>query len=114
MLTSERDRWDVEIRRRYADYIGDGPGPGSHDRKPSQEGPFPSRAWFERADDGSRGSWGMTVEHEMEYATNHQGEFRDLVEVAKRSGVTEYYVWSVKDADFLLYSYEDVIESPQS
>ncbi len=100
-------------RRRYADYLGDGQEPESDDRKPRKLGPHPSRAWFERADDTSRGSWAMTVEHEIEYATNHQGEFRDLVDEAKRAGVTQYFVWSAEDADFLRYRYEDVTEPPQ-
>lgn len=100
------------MKRRYADYIPDGERPSREDIKPSAERPLPSRAWFERAENTSHGSWGMTVEHQMQYATNHQGEFRDLVTIAKEAGVTEFYVWSAEDADFRLYSGEAVIEPP--
>lgn len=82
------------MKRRYADYLPDDEGPSREDIKPPSEGPLPSRAWFERAETSSHGSWGMTVEHEMRYATNHQGEFWDLVTIAKDAGVTEFYVWS--------------------
>ena len=102
------------MKRRYASYLADGEEPPSDDKKAAREGPLPSRAWFERADDGSPGAWAMTVEHEMRFATNHQGEFNDLVNEAKQAGVTEYYVWSVEDADFLRYSSEAVFEPPNS
>ena len=46
----------------------------------------------------------------MRFATNHQGEFRDLVNVAKQAGVTQYYVWSAEDAEFLLSTYETATE----
>ena len=45
----------------------------------------------------------MTVEHGMRFATNHQGEFHDLVHEAERAGVTQYYVRPAEDAEFLLY-----------
>lgn len=101
------------VKRRYANYLANGEEPRSDDTKPAREGPLPSRAWFERAQESSHGSWTMTVEHGSRLATNHQGEFRDLVHEAKRAGVTQYFVWSAEDADFLLYSSEAVIEPPK-
>ena len=101
------------VKRRYADYLANGEEPPCDDSKPAREEPLPSRAWFERAEDSSHGSWTMTVEHGMRFATNHQGEFRDLVNEAKRAGVSQYYVWSAEDADFLLYPSEAVIEPPK-
>jgi hypothetical protein len=98
-------------KRRYADYLGDDEESPSSDLKPPADGPLPSRAWFERAEDPSRGAWGVTVEHEQRFATNHQGEFEDLVRLARQTGVTEYYVWTPQDADFTLFTAETVTES---
>ena len=52
----------------------------------------------------------MTVEHGMRYATNHSGPFVDLVDLATRTGVTEYYVWSVAVSDFVLCSRDTVTQ----
>lgn len=101
------------VKRRYAEYFADGEEP-QDDLKPPRLGPEPSRAWFERAEDGSHRSWAMTVEHEMRFATNHRGEFRHLVNVAKQAGVTEYYVWSAEDAEFLRRTYETVSEPTEA
>ena len=102
------------VKHRYADYVSDDEDPPGHDTKPVPQEPLPSRAWFERAEPISQGSWTMTVEHEMRFATNHQGEFRDLVIVAEQAGVTEYYVWSAEQADFIPHTSETVAEPPRS
>jgi hypothetical protein len=98
-------------KRRYADFLGDGEESPPGDLKPRADGPRPSRAWFEHAEDPSLGAWRVTVEHEQRFATNHQGTFHDLVQLARQAGVTEYYVWSPKDADFTLFSEQTVTES---
>ena len=98
------------VKRRYADYLGDDEESSRSDLKPRADGARPSRAWFERAEDASRGAWGVTLEHEQRYATNHQGEFDALVQLARQAGVSEYYVWSPQDADFALFTAETVTE----
>ena len=52
----------------------------------------------------------MTVEHRMQYATNHQGGFADLVRTAAQAGVTEYYVWSSQERDFVLCTEDTVMD----
>jgi hypothetical protein len=98
--------------RRYADYLrGDGDLPGDPP-KPTTQGPQPSRAWLERADEDGEptGVWGMTVEHQMRYATNHSGSLAELVGIAGQSVVTDYYVWSSEARDFVLCSEDTVME----
>jgi hypothetical protein len=50
----------------------------------------------------------MTIEHEMQYATDHVGDFGDLVSLAAQSAVTEFYVWSSEVNDFVLSSQDTV------
>ncbi|HEX3199191.1 MAG TPA: hypothetical protein VHR39_16705 [Propionibacteriaceae bacterium] len=98
-------------RRRSAHYLrdaGDVP-PGS--QKPTAQGPQLSRAWLERTDEcdaAAQGAWRMTIEHEMQYATNHVGDFGELVSLAAQGAVTEYYVWSSEVNDFVLCSKDTV------
>ena len=99
------------VKRRYADYPSDRSTSQTSDLKPRPVDPLPSRAWFGRAQDPWLGAWGMTVEHEQRYATNHQGTFVDLVQISRQAGVTEYRVWSPQDADFILCTEATVVES---
>jgi hypothetical protein len=54
----------------------------------------------------------MMVEHHIEYATNHQGPFADVVRMAEQDGVTEYYAWSSQKRDFVLYTADTVTDRP--
>lgn len=99
------------FERRYARGLGDDEDSRSSDLKPRAHGSLPSRAWFEAAEGPSSGAWTVTVEHEQGFATNHQGTFHELVQLARRGGVSQFYVWSVEDADFTLFTAETVNEA---
>ena len=88
------------MKRRYANYLPEGKEPPPGDLKPQREsdGPLPSRAWFERADNRVRGAWTMTVEHEQRFATNHEGGFADLVNLAVEAGVAALLRLSIRSS----------------
>jgi hypothetical protein len=95
--------------RRHGHYLPRGPVP--EDTEPEHAAAHLSRAWLQPAEGGDQ-PWGMTMEQGTGPAMNHDGQFDDLIAMAREAGIEDYYVWSPTRENWVQFTEQTVRREP--